>query len=238
GRAGDFASDLSASSTYLCNLIGGANFSPCGTNPGHGYPINFFQANPYNAGKATGYLTDPGFADYHALQADWRQRQWHGVQLDANYTWSHTLGVQPGDTWTGAFRLFTMRNLRQSYGPTLFDVRHVFHANATYDLPFGKGKAMANHGGVVDYVVCGWNLGTILTYQTGLPAQLIGGFRTTNGPSGTPFGDALGDGGVVLNGITVSQLQGGTGVFAHPVDPSNPQNTYTYKYGFNPNYIA
>src|SRR5215469_6049487 len=234
GRAGDFASDLAGSSTYLCNLVGSADFSPCGfngVNPGHGYPINFFQANPYNAGKATGYLSDPGFGDYHALQVDWRQRQWHGVQFDANYTWSHTLGVQPGDTWTGSFRLFTMRNLRQSYGPTLFDVRHVFHANGTYDLPFGKGKAMANRGGVVDQVVGGWNIGTILTYQTGLPSQLIGGFRTTNGPAATPFGDGprgfdLGDGGVVLNGITVSQLQSSVGVYSAPGK--------TYAFGFDP----
>ena len=235
GRAGDFASDLAGSSTYLCNLIGSANFSPCAlngaANPGHGYPINFFQANPYNAGKATGYLTDPGFGDYHALQVDWRQRHWHGMQFDANYTWSHTLGVQPGNTWTGAFRLFTMRNLRQSYGPTLFDIRHVFHANGTYDLPFGKGKAMANRGGVVDRVVGGWSIGTILTYQTGLPSQLIGGFRTTNGPASTPFGDGpggfdLGDGGVVLTGVTVSQLQNAVGVTAAPGK--------TYAYGLDP----
>ncbi|HKD49511.1 MAG TPA: TonB-dependent receptor [Candidatus Acidoferrum sp.] len=230
GRAGDFASALAGSSTYLCNLIGSASFSPCAlngvANPGHGYPINFFQANPYNAGKATGYLTDPGFGDYHALQVDWRQRQWHGAQFDVNYTWSHTLGVQPGDTWTGAFRLFSMRDLRLSYGPTLFDVRHTFHANGTYDLPFGKGKAIANHGGAVDKIVGGWNIGTIVTYQTGLPSQLIGGFRTTNGPSSTPFGDALGDGGVVFNGATLSQLQSSVGVHSAPGQ--------TYAFGFDP----
>jgi len=234
GRAGDFASALAGSPTYLCNLIGSANFSPCGfngVNPGHGYPINFFQANPYNAGKATGYLTDPGFGDYHALQVDWRQRSWHGMQLDVNYTWSHTLGVQPGNTWTGAFRLFSMRDLRMSYGPTLFDVRHTFHANGTYDLPFGKGKAMANRGGAVDKVVGGWSVGTILTYQTGLPSQLIGGYRTTNGPSGTPFGDALGDDGVVLTGVTVSQLQSSVGVFSAPGK--------TYAFGLDPTkYVA
>jgi hypothetical protein len=235
GRAGDFGSALAASSTYLCNLIGSASFSPCAlngkANPGHGYPINFFQANPYNAGKATGYLTDPGFGDYHALQVDWRQRQWHGMQFEANYTWSHTLGVQPGNTWTGAFRLFSMRNLRQSYGPTLFDIRHVFHANGTYDLPFGKGKAMANRGGVVDKVVGGWSVGTILTYQTGPPSQLIGGYRTTNGPSSTPFGDALGDDGVVLTGISVSQLQSSVGVFSAPGK--------TYAFGLDPTkYVA
>jgi hypothetical protein len=124
-----------------------------------------------------------------------------------------------------------MRNLRQSYGPTRFDIRQVFHANGTYDLPFGKGKVFANRGGVVDKVVGGWNVGTIFTYQTGLPSQLIGGFRTTNGPSSTPFGDALGDGGVVLTGTSASQLQNGVGVF--PVSGGAP-----YKYGLNPNYIA
>src|SRR5437660_1039952 len=230
GRAGDFASDLAASSTYLCNLIGSANFSPCAlngvANPGHGYPINFFQANPYNAGKATGYLTDPGFGDYHALQVDWRQRPWHGMQFDVNYTWSHTLGVEPGNNWTGAFRLFSMRDLRLSYGPTLFDVRHTFHANGTYDLPFGKGQAMANRGGVVDKIVGGWNIGTIVTYQTGLPSQLIGGFRTSNGPRSTPLGDAMGAGVVVLNGITVSQLQNSVGVYSAP--------GHTYAFGFDP----
>ena len=220
GRAGDFANTLAGSSTYLCNLVGGgASFTPCGTNPGHGYPINFFQANPYNAGKATGFLTDAGYGDYHALQVDWRQRPTHGLQLDVNYTWSHTLGVQPGNTWTGAFRLFSMRDLRLSYGPTLFDVRHTLHANGTYDLPFGKGRALANRGGVIDKVIGHWNVGTILTYQSGLPGQLTGTFGTFNTSVGTPFGDALGDGGVLFNGTTLSQLQNSVGVY-HPTSTS------------------
>src|SRR5207244_11888329 len=78
GRAGDFASDLAGSSTYLCDLIGSANFSPCAlngaANPGHGYPINFFQANPYNACKATGYQTHPRFRAYHPIQVGWPWR--------------------------------------------------------------------------------------------------------------------------------------------------------------------
>lgn len=235
GRAGDFANTLAGSSTYLCNLIGGTNFSPCGTNPGHGYPINFFQANPYNAGKATGYLTDAGYGDYHALQLDWRQRPAHGLQLDVNYTWSHTLGVQPGNTWTGAFRLFSMRDLRLSYGPTLFDVRQTFHANGTYDLPFGKGQALANRGGLVDKIVGHWNLGTIVTYQTGIPGQMTTGRGTFNTSVGTPFGDALGDGGVVFTSTTPSQLQNSVGVyhvpgqtFANVLDPK-------LKVGLSPN---
>ena len=78
----------------------------------------------------------------------------------------------------------------------------------------------------MDRVVGGWSIGTILTYQTGLPSQLIGGFRTTNGPSGTPFGDALGDGGVVLTGVTISQLQNAVGVTA--------ASGKTYAFGLDP----
>jgi hypothetical protein len=210
GAAGALASVIASSASYMCNLIGGANFSPCAASvPGNGagYPINFFQANPYNSGKATGYQNDPGFGTYHSLQIDFRQKQWHGMQFDVNYAWSHSLGVQPNNSWTGAFNLFTMRNLRDSYGPTGFDYRHVIHANGTYDLPFGKGRAFANNSKIADKVVGGWSLGTIANWQTGGPYQLLGGFNTVNGPSYTPVGDVYGDGGVNLNGVSLADAQ-------------------------------
>ncbi|HTT21921.1 MAG TPA: carboxypeptidase regulatory-like domain-containing protein, partial [Candidatus Sulfotelmatobacter sp.] len=211
GAAGALASVIAGSATYLCNLIGSANFSPCAingvANPGSGYPINFFQANPYNAGKATGFQTDPGYGTYHSLQVDFRQKPWHGMQFDVNYAWSHALGVQPNNSWTGAFNLFTMRNLRDSYGPTGFDYRHVIHGNGTYDLPFGRGRKFASSSGVADKIIGGWSVGTIVNWQTGGPYQLLGGFNTVNGPTNTPVGDVYGDGGVVLNGVSLSDLQ-------------------------------
>jgi hypothetical protein len=207
GAAGAFASTLAGDSTYLCNLVGGANFSPCAGNAGSGYPINFFQANPYNAGKATGYQNDPGYGTYHSLQVDFRQKPWHGMQFDVNYAWSHSLGVQPNNSWTGAFNMFTMRNLRDSYGPTGFDYRHVIHANGTYDLPFGKGRRFASSSGIADKIIGGWSAGTIVNWQTGGPYQLLGGFNTVNGPTNTPVGDVYGDGGVNLNGVSLASAE-------------------------------
>jgi hypothetical protein len=207
GRAGEFASTLAGSSTYLCNLIGETNFSPCAGNPGHGYPMNFFQVNPFNAGMGTELMSDNGWGNYHALQVDWRQKYWRGMQLNVNYTWSHTLGVQPGNSWTGGYNLFSMREPRMNYAPTLFDYRHVMHANGTYDLPFGKGKHFLNQGGVVDKVLGGWTVGTILTYQTGAPAMLTGPYNTTNGPTGLPISGRFGESGVVMNGITTADIQ-------------------------------
>jgi hypothetical protein len=230
GAAGTLASVVAGSATYLCNLIGSANFSPCAVNgvanPGSGYPINFFQANPYNAGKATGFQTDPGYGTYHSLQIDFRQKPWHGMQFDVNYAWSHSLGVQPNNSWTGAFNLFTMRNLRDSYGPTGFDYRHVIHANGTYDLPFGKGRKFASNGGVADKIIGGWSVGTIVNWQTGGPYQLLGGFNTANGPTNTPVGDVYGDGGINLNGQSLADAEASKvrhvpgAVYALTINPS------------------
>ena len=218
GGAGALASQLAypfGTVPYICNLAG-SSLSPCGSygynSPG-AYPLNFFQVNPLGAsypGETQSYTTAGGYGNYHALQVDFRQKQWHGMQFDVNYTWSHTLGLQPENysggaaAWLGSVNVFTIRNLRQSYGPTTFDLRHVVHASGTFDLPVGHGKALLNRQGAVDKIVGGWSLGTIITYQTGLPFQILGGYGTSND---------YGDGGFVLNGITKAQLQGAVGIY-------------------------
>jgi hypothetical protein len=222
GQAGAMASvlaNVAGTVPYFCNLVG-ASFTPCVTNAGYtgagaGYPINFFVANPFAAGtnpgfgppNATGQLVAAGYSNYNALQIDLRQNTWHGLQYDANYTWSHSLGVASNNQWTGAFNAFTLRNLAKSYGPSLFDLRHVLHANGTYDLPFGHGRQFLSHSRIADGVVGGWTVGTIVTYQTGEPAQLIGGYNTFND---------YGDGGIRLNNLTPSQLQSSVGVYRVP----------------------
>jgi hypothetical protein len=228
GQAGAMASTLAGIGgpvPYICNLVG-ASFAPCLNNAGYtgagaGYPINYFQANPYVQGIGSSYTVAEGYSNYNALQVDFRQRAWHGLQFDANYTWSHTLGVATQNNWLGQGAVFTLRDMRLSYGPTLFDLRHVVHINGTYDLPFGKGKLFANHGGVVDRLAGGWTIGTIYTFETGAPFLLFGGTNTFND---------YGDGGVVLNGVTPSQLQSSIGKYPIP-------GTTTVSF-INPKYLA
>jgi len=224
GSVGAFASVLSGvngTHPYFCNLVG-SKFAPCVTNAGYtgagaGYPINFFQANPYAAGSSTGYMTAAGYSNYNGLQVEFRQAAWKGLQFDANYTYSKSLGVSTQQDWTGALNVFSLRNLAQSYGPSQFDITHVTHVNATYDLPLGRGKPFLSSNAVVDKVVGGWTLGTIMTFQTGAPFRLNGGYNTFND---------YGDGGVTLNNVTTSQLQKAVGVhrvaghtFANLIDP-------------------
>jgi hypothetical protein len=217
GQAGLMAGTLAGvggTVPYFCNLVGNS-FLPCKNNvaagtfnaAGAGYPINFFQANPYAQGIGSSYTVAEGYSNYNALQVDLRQRPWHGLQFDANYTWSHTLGVATQNNWQGQGAVFSLRDMRLSYGPTLYDLRHVVHINGTYDLPFGKGKQFANRSGVLDRFIGGWTLGTIFTFQTGAPFLLLGGTNTFND---------YGDGGVTLTGVTESQLQSSVGKYSIP----------------------
>jgi hypothetical protein len=87
--AGSIASRFGATSNYFCNLVS-TSFTPCSNVLGYSgnggqYPINFLQANPYAAGTGVGYLTAAGYSNYNSMQIEFRQQNWHGMELNANY---------------------------------------------------------------------------------------------------------------------------------------------------------
>jgi len=84
-------------------------------------------------------------------------------------------------------------------------------------------------------VVGGWNVGTILTYQTGYPFRVVGGYRTFND-------NDIADSGVNLSGVTVQQLQNSVGVYHVPgvnfVTLINPKYLASAKGGANTAFIS
>lgn len=210
GQAGAFANYLASNPSYLCSLVGAAHFAPCGAagaTGGGGYPINFFQANPFVANGEVVELTNAGYSNYNALQIDFRQHSYHGMQFNANYTYAKSLGTSvQGSTAPGIYGgqgnsapgFYTLRNKRLNYFPSAFDIRNVLHVSGTYDLPFGRNRQFFSHTNrVVDSVIGGWTLGTIITYQSGDPHLFNGGTETTN----------TSDSGISLIGVTPAQLQ-------------------------------
>jgi hypothetical protein len=227
GAAGAMANNIAGNQAFVCNMFGAA-FSPCAargvTGPGAGYPINFWQVNPYATGRAVNYEDSSGHSNYNALQVEFRQRPFHGAQFNANYTLSHAMGLLSQNAIqgmaTGANLYYSNRNFRLNYAPSAFDIRHVMHISGTYDLPFGKGRAFLNNNKFVNQTLGGWTLGTITTFQTGTPVVLNGGYMTLNEK----------DPGVVFqNGVTVAQVQSSMGVY-HTGNP--------WAYFINPKYIA
>jgi hypothetical protein len=217
GQAGAFVNALAGNSSYLCSLI--SSFSGCDTagTPATGtYPINFFQANPFAAGQGIVEMTNEGYSNYNALQAEFRQRLNHGMQFNANYTWAHSLdnNVQGstapgfyggggngaggnGNAGNSAPGYYTLRNKHLNYFPSSFDIRQAFHVSGTYDLPFGHGQPYLSGIRFADPVIGGWTFGVILTRETGDPHLFTGGTNTVN----------QNDSGIALTGVSVSQLQ-------------------------------
>jgi hypothetical protein len=65
-------------------------------------------------------------------------------------------------------------------GRSIFHVTHVIASNAILELPFGSGRRWMNRGGVLDQVFGGWQLGSIVSWQTGSPISIISGRGTFN----------------------------------------------------------
>ena len=230
GQAGALANSIVTNQTFFCNLVGngGGTFTPCinaGYNTPTAYPINMFQVNPYASGQALQYLSDPGSENYNGLQINVKHPVGHGLNFMANYAWSHAFTNRYiGDYYTADEALMNFTTLRDpglNRVPSPYDLRNVFRTYLTYDLPVGKGKSLNVENNILNDIVGGWTVGTIFTAQTGRDFKLAGGQNTYNYyPSGSGQPDTS-DSGVVLNGISVSQLQGQVGIYPGP-GPTTP----------------
>jgi len=223
GQAGALANQLiiSPNSSFFCNLVGNT-FSPCvaqgftsAPSP-KVYPINMFQVNPYASGEPLMFLSDPGSESYNGLQINVKHPIGHGLNLMVNYAFSHSFTNRTiGDYFTAdqaVMNFPTLRDPELNRSPSPYDIRHIFRTYFTYDLPFGPGKVFSSENSVVNKVIGGWTTSSIVVWQTGRNFRLLGGTNTYNyfdqppGSASSPLPDAS-DSGVVLNGITVSQLQ-------------------------------
>jgi hypothetical protein len=240
GQVGSMANMLASpygyNGNYICNLVPATSLTgrTCTqilgyTGAGGNYAENLFQANPLYPG-GTGYMNSVGYSNYNGLQLEFRQKPWNGMQFNANYTWSKNLGVS-GQNTLQAFA----GGLRSAYAPTNTDRRNVANFYGTYDLPFGKGKPFLGNHEMLGRVVGGWTVGAIVTYMSGYPFQLTGGNSTFNN---------IYDGGIVLNGVTASQIQHSVGVYNVPCAdaPGECSGSQQYVPGekswINPKYIS
>lgn len=209
GAAGGMAYSLGTNSAITCRMFG-SNFVPCGRignyNAAGPYPVNFWMFNPYStAGVNNGTLQlteDSAWNNYNGLQTSLRRRAAKGLSMQVNYTFSKGLSNTRADNANQNVDWTTRRNLSLDRGPSPFDVRHVLQVFGTYDLPVGKGRALAINNRLLDAVVGGWAISPILTVQSGSSFALSGGFQTVNAASG-PVG-----GGVYLApGVALSDVQ-------------------------------
>jgi hypothetical protein len=127
-----------------------------------------------------GYLQtvhSEGRGIYSGLGVKLTRRMSAGLTYLLSYTWSKSLDSTSAIRGTNV-DIFPQDSycLSCDWGYSAFNTPHRMVTSIMYELPFGKGKPLANHGGVVNQIVGGWQLGTITTIQSGRPLNMQAGF--------------------------------------------------------------
>jgi hypothetical protein len=154
------------------------------------YPSGSPLANPSLANTTT-WLSE-GLSSYNALESDISRRFSHGFQLRAAYTFAKSLDDGTAmNSSVGAnapgFVMFPLEP-KLDWSLSTTNVSHVGVVNATYELPFGEGKALLRTvTGWRGKVLSGWTLSGIETIQSGFPfTPQLGYNPSNNGDSRDP----------------------------------------------------
>jgi Carboxypeptidase regulatory-like domain len=125
--------------------------------------------------KSNGNMT------YNSLQAVLQQEANHGLQYQVSYTFSKCMSDSTGyyGAWNNALSASAywqnVYDQRSEWAPCYYDATHVLSSYAVYDLPFGRGKMLANNvNSAVDQVIGGWAVSPIVSFRTGWPLPVYG----------------------------------------------------------------
>ena len=137
---------------------------PCGSPPvAPCYDLRFGQFEQFE--------TD-AISNYNGMVVSFEQRfnRWGSGLLQVNYTYGHALDeVSNGGleqfVFGGALYPQDANNLRGSYGPADYDVRHSINANYIWEVPFQD--ALRGHG--PELLRKGWQVSGTVFARTGFP---------------------------------------------------------------------
>jgi hypothetical protein len=121
---------------------------------------------------------DVGQSNYQALQLTLNRRFAAGTTFTAGYTFSKEL-----DNLLASTRNPFDYSLEKSRGA--IDHRHVFQGTFSYQLPFGRGRALASNNAVARAIAGGWSIAGIVTFTSGAPLALTGSACNSGGILGT-----------------------------------------------------
>ncbi len=136
-----------------------------------------FYRNPFALG--TNVLNNHSNLSYNALQVDVRRRLSRSLQIQGNYTFSKALSDAAGDGQTRFEAFLDINNPKIERARTPFDLTHSIKANGVYDLPIGSGHRLSWQP-VDGWLLNGWSVSGIMTWQSGSPFSVLSGRSTLN----------------------------------------------------------
>lgn len=123
-------------------------------------------------------------SSYEALQTQFRRVMSHGLQILANYTWSHSIDTASSDSVL--VNTDTVIPANTDRGSSSFDVRHNLSIAVAYDIPKVRTER------VLSAIINDWSIYSVLHVRSGFPIDIriigvpIPGLTTSSRPDAVP----------------------------------------------------
>lgn len=138
--------------------------------------VNFFRnANALGANT----IRNDGFSTYHAMQFDIRRRV-RNLNFQFNYTFAKVLSDTSGDDQNRFEPFLDLGNNALEKARAPFDLTHAFKSNWAYSLPFGRNQRWLSSNKGLDYVLGGWMVTGVMSWQSGFPFSVLSQRGTLN----------------------------------------------------------
>jgi hypothetical protein len=131
----------------------------------------------------SGSTPNIGNSIYHGVQFQYEKRFSHGLAFLGHYTFSKLIddsSFSSGNVgWLGGYTdLQNPFNLRSERSVSAMDVTHRLVLTASYQLPFGHGRAIGSGWSrPVNLLLGGWEVNTLITISSGFPLNSGSQFR-------------------------------------------------------------
>jgi hypothetical protein len=144
----------------------------------------------------TGLLPYPNFgqvswrgnkdsSSYQGLSVSVKRSFSRGLLVSGNYMWSHE--IDDGSDGSGDGDSLVPQNVacpKCERASGFWDARHVFNANAVYELPFGLGKPYLKQPGIVNAIAGRWQFTSTALARTGFPVNVLVNRSASQTPDG------------------------------------------------------
>jgi len=118
---------------------------------------------------------------YNALFWKLEKRFSKGLTFISSFTWAHNIDdyVETNNSTAGEGAVVPW-NVSLNRGNSYSDIRRQTAFSVSYDLPFGKGRTWLNHGGIVNGILGGWQLASVVGLRSGIPFTVLTSGGITN----------------------------------------------------------
>lgn len=154
-----FANNIENSATRRANALA------------NGLPSNFFYVNPTTGPSGSFILDNSAESWYDSGVLEVKRRLSHGLRFQASYVWSKARSDEFQSN-SDNFVQYVHRDFGRalSRNVAVFDIRHAFKFDATYDLPIGRGRDyFSSMGWLANAFVGGWTILPTVRWQSGSP---------------------------------------------------------------------